>query len=105
MRHVLARTLSYMCPDFLNSNDMKRLILMLALVSVGFIGSAQKKETRQERVERWKNDMEAFQQRRMKSMAIYDFLFDKSAYCLYYLHQRNHIAPILSNRTNRLKKE
>lgn len=72
MRRVLARTLSYMCPDFFNSNDMKRLILMLALVSVGFIGSAQKKETRQERVERWKNDMEVFQQRRMKSMAIYD---------------------------------
>lgn len=51
---------------------MRRLILMLILVSVGFIGSAQRKETRQERIDRWKNDMEAFQQRRMKSMAVYD---------------------------------
>ena len=51
---------------------MKRLILMLVLISAGFVGSARDKETRQERIRRWKNDMEAFQQRRMKSMAIYD---------------------------------
>lgn len=51
---------------------MKRLILMLVLISAGFVGSARDKETRQERIRRWKNDMEAFQQRQMKSMAVYD---------------------------------
>lgn len=49
---------------------MKRLILMLILISAGFVGSAQNKETRQERIERWKSDMEAFRQGQMKSMAV-----------------------------------
>ena len=51
---------------------------MLILVSVGVIGSARdqnrdrNKETRQERIERWKNDMEAFRQGRMKSLQAYE---------------------------------
>lgn len=51
---------------------MKRLILMLVLISAGLVGSARNKETRQERITRWKNDMEAFRQGQMKSMAVYD---------------------------------
>lgn len=43
---------------------------MLILISAGFVGSAQNKETRQERIERWKSDMEAFRQGQMKSMAV-----------------------------------
>lgn len=42
---------------------------MLILISAGFVGSAQNKETRQERIERWKSDMETFRQGQMKSMA------------------------------------
>lgn len=45
---------------------------MLVLISVGFIGSAQKKETRQERIDRWKNDMAAFQARREQGLKAYD---------------------------------
>lgn len=43
---------------------------MLILISAGFVGSAQNKETRQERIERWKSDMETFKQGQMKSMAV-----------------------------------
>lgn len=45
---------------------------MLALLSAGFIGSAQNKETRQERIERWKSDMAAFKARQAKDTKVYD---------------------------------
>lgn len=45
---------------------------MLALLSAGFIGSAQNKETRQERIERWKSDMAAFKARQTKDTKVYD---------------------------------
>ena len=45
---------------------------MLALLSAGFIGSAQNKETRQERIERWKSDMAAFKARQTNDTKVYD---------------------------------
>lgn len=45
---------------------------MLALLSAGFIGSAQNKETRQERIERWKSDMAAFKARQAKDTKVHD---------------------------------
>ncbi len=43
---------------------MKKFLIVLAFVSVWVTGSAQNKETRQERIERWKNDMAEFNARR-----------------------------------------
>ena len=43
---------------------MRRFISMLIFLSVCLAGAAQDKTTLQERIDRWKNDMEEFQQRR-----------------------------------------
>lgn len=43
---------------------MKKMLILLALVSVCFSGMAQDRETLKERIERWKSDMEEFNQGR-----------------------------------------
>ena len=45
---------------------------MLAVLSAGFIGSAQDKETRQERIQRWKDDMAAFKAGQARDTRVYD---------------------------------
>lgn len=46
--------------------------MMLAVLSAGFIGSAQDKETRQERIQRWKDDMAAFKAGQARDTRVYD---------------------------------
>ena len=43
---------------------MKKMLILLALVSACFSGMAQDRETLKERIERWKSDMEEFNQGR-----------------------------------------
>ena len=43
---------------------MKKMLILLALVSACFSGMAQDRETVKERIERWKSDMEEFNQGR-----------------------------------------
>ena len=43
---------------------MKKFMFLLILMSVWVSGSAQNKETLQERIERWKSDMADFNQGR-----------------------------------------
>lgn len=44
--------------------NMKKMLILLALVSACFSGMAQDRETLKERIERWKSDMEEFNQGR-----------------------------------------